>query len=72
MNNDIDIAGLLTKQQALLETIVEQNKKIKRHLFWMAVGGYLRLMIIVIPLILGLIFLPPLLRDAVKQYQSFL
>ena len=66
------IETMLKKQQELLEIIVKQNTKIKRHLFLMALGGYLRLALIIIPLILGFIFLPPLLNSVMKQYQDLL
>ena len=58
--------------RALLETVIAQNKKIERRLRWMVIGGWLRIALIVIPLGIGLIFLPPLFADAFKQYGDLL
>ena len=63
---------LLEKQSKLLEVIFEQNKKIKRQLMWMTIGSYIRIALFVIPLIAAAIYLPPLLRDTFKQYESLL
>lgn len=71
-NNEPDTRALLLKQEALLDTIVDQNKTIKRRLLWMVIGSYARLLLIVVPLVLAIIFLPPLLRDVMKQYETLL
>jgi uncharacterized membrane protein len=71
-NSNEKIIALLEKQQALLEVIEKQNKKIGRHIFWMAVGDYVRILLVIVPLILAAIFLPPLLKDVTKQYQELL
>src|SRR3989338_3837517 len=52
------------------ELIFEQNKKIKRRLGWIIFGGYVRLALILVPLILALIYLPPLVQDLLNQYES--
>ena len=59
---------LMEKQIALSEKIFAQNKKIQRRLTWMAIGGYLRLALLLIPLILAAIYLPPLIESAVGEY----
>ncbi len=77
-SNDVEqisnekIIALLEKQQVLLEVIEKQNKKIGRHIFWMTVGGYVRILLVIIPIVLAVIFLPPLLKDVTKQYQELL
>jgi hypothetical protein len=38
----------------------------------MAVGDYVRILLVIVPLILAAIFLPPLLKDVTKQYQELL
>jgi len=67
-----DIEGLLKKSIKWSEAVYEQNKKIQRQLRWMSIAGYIRLGIILIPLIIGLIYLPPLLAGVWSQYQSIL
>jgi len=61
---------LVEKNIKWSQIIYEQNRKIKHRLTWMAVGSYLRLALFIVPLILGIIYLPPLLSDVMQQYQS--
>ena len=56
----------------MLQAIFEQNRKIQRRLTMMVIGNYLRLALIVIPLILGAIYLPPLIADLYEQYAALL
>ncbi len=52
--------------------IYNQNKKIKSRLTWMAVGNYLRLLILIIPIILGIIYLPSILEEFWQVYADIL
>lgn len=54
---------LLKKNIALSESILHSNKRIARRLLFMAVGNYVRLMLLLLPIILAIIFLPPFLKD---------
>ncbi|MBI4427136.1 MAG: hypothetical protein HY569_01465 [Candidatus Magasanikbacteria bacterium] len=63
---------LIEKNIKWSQVIYEQNKGIKRRLTWMVVGGYLRLLIVVVPLILAFIYLPPILKDLFAQYSNLL
>lgn len=63
---------LLKKNLQWSQIIYEQNKKIKRSLNLMVWGGVLKWVIILAPIILGIIFLPPLLKPYWDQYSSLL
>jgi len=65
-----DLKALVEKSIRWSQVLHEQNKKILRRMTWMAVGSYIRLALFLIPLIVGIIFLPPLLKQAFGQYQS--
>ena len=65
-----DVRFLLEKSVQLSEKIFEQNRKIKRRLLLMVMGSYIRLALILVPIILGIVYLPPLLRDYTRQIQS--
>lgn len=67
-----DLKSLIEKNIKWSQVIYEQNKKMNRRLTWMVAGSYLRLAIILIPLILALIFLPPFLQSFMEQYSSLL
>lgn len=66
-----DLYDLMVKNIQWSEAIYNQNKKIQTYMRWMTIMNTLRLVLIVIPIVLGLIYLPPLLGDAWQQYQSF-
>lgn len=55
---------------ALSEEVLADNRKIKRRLTLMAVGSYLRLLIILVPIVLGVIYLPTLLENTFGEYSA--
>ncbi len=61
---------LFKEQQIMLEKIVAQNKKIQRRLTILVVAGYVKFFLILIPLVVALIFLPPLFKQVTEQYSS--
>ena len=63
------ITALLEKNLKWSEVIYEQNKKIQRRLTWMAIGSYLRLLLILIPLIVAIVYLPKLMKQFTSVVQ---
>src|SRR3989338_2916294 len=63
---------LVEKNIKWSQVIYEQNRKIKRRLTLMVVGSYLRLLMILVPLILAFIYLPPLIRGLFEQYAGII
>jgi len=59
---DDSLQSLVEKNNQWCQVIYEQNRKIKRRLTMMVVGNYLRLFIIVAPIVLAIIYLPPLIE----------
>jgi hypothetical protein len=59
---------------ALLREIKEQNIVLKRRMTWMVVGNYLRLLLVILPLIIGTIlayvYLPSFMQDTLGQYEA--
>jgi hypothetical protein len=68
---DDSMKDLLEKNLKWSQIIYEQNRKINSKLFWMSVAGWIRLVIIVVPILLALWFLPPVIRDAKGAYDKF-
>ncbi|OGH71859.1 MAG: hypothetical protein A2921_03330 [Candidatus Magasanikbacteria bacterium RIFCSPLOWO2_01_FULL_43_20b] len=68
----VTLKDLVEKNIKWSQVIYEQNRGIKRRLTLLLVGGYLKLLLIVVPLILAFIYLPPLLKDLFAQYSSLL
>lgn len=67
-----DLRELLEKNLKWSQIIYEQNRKINSKLFWTAVANWIRVLLIAVPLILAVIFLPPLLKKALSGYSELL
>lgn len=67
-----DLRALIEKSIKLSEEVYEQNKKINRKLRNMALGSYLRLALVITPIIIGIIYLSPYFSQVFKQYQRLL
>ena len=67
-----DIKSLLEKNIKWSQVIFQQNKKIKRRLTMLVVGNYLRLFLILAPIIIGIIYLVPFVSDIIKEYNGLI
>ncbi len=67
-----DLSILVKKNIEWSEVIFEQNKKIKNRLTMMVIGDYLKLFLIIAPIIFAIIYLPPLIQSVAKQYGGIL
>jgi hypothetical protein len=67
-----NLLELIEKNIKWTQVVYEQNKQIKHRLTLMVLGGYIKLALIVVPIILALIFLPPLFRQWFGQYSELL
>ncbi len=63
---------LLKRNLELTEEIHKMTKKIDRFVFWQKITWTLNILIIVVPIVLGIIYLPPLLKNTLGQYQKLL
>ncbi|MFA6547779.1 MAG: hypothetical protein WCT11_02400 [Candidatus Magasanikbacteria bacterium] len=66
------IKELLEKNLKWSQIIYEQNRKINNKLMWSAIANWFRILIIVIPLVLAIWFLPPLIKDLQNTYGGLL
>lgn len=67
-----EILKLLQTNLARSEEILGRLKFIKKYIFWQQVGSVVRVLIILIPIVIGFIYLPPLIRDSIGSYQDLL
>ncbi len=67
-----EIKKLLKKNLEMTEDIREMVKSIKRYVVWQRVFGILKILIILIPIIIGVIYLPPLINGFLNQYNKIL
>lgn len=63
---------LLEKNLKWAEMIYAQNKRINNKLRLVLIGSSLRFLLILIPIVLALIFVPPFLRSFSESYGSFI
>lgn len=70
--NEESLKELLEKNIKLTEEVREMTIHIKKFIYWQRIFGFLKLFIILIPIILSIIYLPPLLDGLIEQYQSIL
>lgn len=66
------VQELLEKNLKWSQIIYEQNRRINHKLMWSAVANWLRLLVIVIPIVLGILFLPPLVKQLMNSYSGLL
>lgn len=69
---DEEIKKLLEQNLKLTEEIYVMTKKIKGYIAFQKVMSLVYLMLIVVPIILSIIYLPPLLKSMFDQYKDIL
>lgn len=62
------VRELLEKNLKWSQIIYEQNRKINHKLMWAAVAGWLRLILILAPLILAILYLTPIIKDVWSKF----
>lgn len=72
IEHDKDIKELLRENLELTKEIHGMTKKIKNHIIFQRVVSFVYLIIIVAPIIISIIFLPPLIKNILGQYQDLL
>ncbi|MBI5728956.1 MAG: hypothetical protein HY983_01775 [Candidatus Magasanikbacteria bacterium] len=66
------LRDLLEKNLKWSQIIYEQNRKINHKLLWSAVANWFRLIVIVVPLILAVWYLPTIMKGLRDKYGLFL
>jgi uncharacterized BrkB/YihY/UPF0761 family membrane protein len=58
--------------EELLWKIYKNTEKTRRYIFWGKIMSLIYLLLIIIPIILAIIYLPPMLEKVLQPYQSLL
>ncbi len=61
---------LLRRNLEISEELLEKTNYIKGYVKWQKVWGLINILIIVIPILIGIIYLPPLIREYLNQVTS--
>jgi len=67
-----EIKILLEENLKLTKEIKETTRYIKRFIVWQQVFSILKVVIFVIPVVLGIIYLPPILAQLMGDYQKIM
>lgn len=67
-----ELKKLLQENLEISKELYEMTKKIKSWLNWQRILGVVKILLIVIPIILGIIYLPPLISKVLEPYQELL
>ena len=66
-----ELRELLRENLKISQELYELTKKIRRWTVWQRVWGVVKILIIAVPILLGIIYLPPLLQKNVAPLQKF-
>ena len=70
--NKEEMRQMLEENKKMLQEILKNSKKMNHFIISQQVFGFLKLLVIIVPLVLGYLYLTPLLKDALAQYQEIL
>ena len=62
----------IDRQTELLEIIAKQTRKTEEYILWGRYLSVLRLLIIIAPIILAIIYLPPFIQDSLDKIRGIL
>ena len=63
---------ILEENLKLSQEIQENTKYIKKYVIWSQVFGVIKVLLIVVPIVLGILYLPSLLGSALAPYKELL
>jgi hypothetical protein len=73
VEKEADIRALLEENLAVSKEILEKAKYIKRYIVWRKVINWVILLLfVVLPIVLTIIYLPPLIKQLTGSYQGMM
>ncbi len=69
---DEESKQLIKQNKELLEALEKKVKKIHKNIVWQTIGGYLRIILVVGPIVLGIIYLTPLVQKYMPAMKTSL
>ncbi len=72
MNQDDKLQTILEQTAAIQEDLSKLTKKVSRYILMASISAVIWLILIIGPIIAGIIFLPPLVKNMVGPYQELL
>jgi len=69
---DEELKELLKENNEMLKAVLKISKMTKKYVVWQQIFSLLKILIFVIPLILGIMYLPSILEDVLTPYKELL
>ena len=67
-----DLRAMLQENLALTRAILDKAERTRRYILFGQIAGVIKIILVVAPLIAGVIYLGPLLKQAMSAYQGLL
>ena len=67
-----DASALIKKNLEVSEEILKIAKKLKHHMMWATVFGIIKILLFAVPIIIGILYLPPIIEGLMQQYKEIL
>jgi len=67
-----EIRDLIQKNNEVLAEATKTLNKVKRYLFWGYFWSVVKILLVIVPLVVAIIYLPPLFSDFMKSYGNLL
>ncbi len=71
-NKSNKLVDLLQANLERNEEILKISQEIKKYMRWQNIWGIVRTVVVVAPIVLGFIYLPPLINEYIESYKSLL
>ncbi|HKK53993.1 MAG TPA: hypothetical protein VJ926_00515 [Patescibacteria group bacterium] len=67
---EADLEKLLKQNLAVSQEILNISRYIKKYIFWSRIISVVKILIILVPIILGIMYLPPIIERAVDNINN--
>ena len=61
---------LMRHNLEISEEILKNTKYIKEYIKWQKIWGIINVLLIVVPIIIGIVYLPPLIKDYLDSFTA--
>lgn len=65
---EADLKSLLEQNLALSQEILAMSSYIKSYIRWQKIFGWVKVLVVAVPIILGIIYLPSALKSVLSSY----
>lgn len=69
---DEELKQIVKENKQILEKLDKKIQRIEKRFIWNSIFGFIKILVIVAPIVLGIIYLTPFLQDFIKIYDPIL